>query len=136
MQENDLQGIRHTLAHLLACSVRNLFPGAKNTIGPAIEDGFYQDFDVSGVSEKDLPRIEKEMRKVLKTWGEFERREVTVEDALKEFEWNEYKSELIRDLARESKTISFYVIGGFVDLCKGGHANDARIIDPDAFKLT
>ena len=91
--------IRHTLAHLLAATMRELYPGAQNAIGPAIDDGFYQDFDLSSatdrdgkigvvISEKDFPKIEKKMREILKTWTEFTRSEVTLEEAKKEFSWN------------------------------------------------
>lgn len=131
-----LQHVRHTLAHVLAASVRELYPGAKNAIGPAIDDGFYQDFELpQPISENDLPKIEEKMREVLKTWGVFERREVTREEALREFAWNEYKCELIEEFATGGKKLTFYTSGGFVDLCKGGHVEDAREVDSRAFKL-
>lgn len=128
---------RHTLAHLLAASVRELYPGAKNAIGPAVDDGFYQDFDLpKPVSENDLPAVEKLMRKKLKEWKSFERREVSAEEAKKEFAWNEYKCELIDEFAKDAKTLTFYTVGGFVDLCKGGHAeNPAGDIAADSFIL-
>lgn len=133
-----LQGIRHTLAHLLAASVRQVFPGAKNAIGPAIENGFYQDFDLpQPISDKDLPKIEKKMRQLLTTWHDFVGREVTVEEAKKEFEWNEYKTELINEFSEGGKKLTFYTSGGFVDLCKGGHSSHPqKEVKPDAFKLT
>lgn len=135
---NELEGIRHSLAHLLAASVRELYSGAQNAIGPAIESGFYQDFGglAKPISEADLPAIEKKMREVLKKWSVFERREVTVDEARKEFSWNPYKLELIEELSKEGAPITFYTSGGFIDLCKGGHAQDVRDINPDAFKLT
>ncbi len=133
-----LEKKRHTLAHLLAASVRELFPGSQNSIGPAIENGFYQDFEVSGqISENDLPKIEQKMREILKTWTAFERKEVSKEEALDEFSWNAYKSELIEDFAKDGKTMTFYTVAGFVDLCKGGHSeNPSTEIAPDSFKLT
>ncbi len=121
--EEFLHNMRHTLAHLLAAAVRDLYPGAKNAIGPSIEHGFYQDFDLGGhkISDDDLPKIEQKMRELLKQWTAFERREVTSEEAKEEFAWNEYKTELIDEFAGEGKSLTFYTVGGFVDLCRGGH---------------
>jgi len=151
--EAHLEHIRHTLAHLTAAAVRALYPGAKNAIGPAIDNGFYQDFDTSAVkmagtegdakgpgitiSETDLPKIEKKMKELLKDWKSFERKEVTKDEALKEFAWNEYKTELINEFAEEGKNLTFYTVGGFIDLCKGGHAENPSVeIKPDSFKLS
>lgn len=136
--ENKIENIRHTLAHLLACSVRELYPGAKNAIGPSIDNGFYQDFDMGDhkISEEDFPKIEQKMREVLKTWTTSSHREVTAEEAKKEFAWNEYKCELIDDFAEGGKTITFYKLGDFDDLCKGGHSeNPEKDVDPRIFKL-
>ncbi len=136
---DHLQPIRHTLAHLLAASVIELYPGAQNAIGPAIDDGFYQDFYVPvAISDKDLAAIEKKMREKLKQWQKLktsEMRTVSVEQARKEFAWNQYKTELINDFSKESKDITFSLTGDFLDLCKGGHAQDLSEIKPDAFKL-
>src|SRR3990167_8297636 len=136
-KEANLDKLRHSLAHLLAASVRELYPGAQNAIGPAIDDGFYQDFDLPNqISDKDLPKIEKKMRELLKTWSAFERREVTPEEAKKEFAWNPYKVELIEEFAKEGKNLTFYTAGGFVDLCKGGHLEKPnKELPADAFKL-
>lgn len=138
MESNEnLPLIRHTLAHITAASVRALYPGAQNAIGPTIDNGFYQDFDLGEIklSDADLPKIEEKMREILKTWSVFEKREVTKEEALKEFEWNPYKKELIEEFSGEDKTLTFYTNGDFVDLCKGGHVENAREIIPEAFKL-
>ncbi len=134
----NLEHKRHTLAHLLAASVRELFPGSENSIGPAIESGFYQDFEIKGeVSDETLTMIEDKMRELLSQWKNFERKEVSKEEALAEFSWNKYKSELIEDFSAENKTLTFYTINGFVDLCRGGHSdNPAAEIAPDSFKLT
>ncbi|MBI5135661.1 threonine--tRNA ligase [Candidatus Uhrbacteria bacterium] len=136
---DHLQSIRHTLVHLLAASVIELYPGAQNAIGPAIEDGFYQDFYIPvAISDKDLEAIEKKMRGKLKVWQKLktsEMKTVTVEQARKEFSWNQYKSELINDFSKESKEITFSLTGDFLDLCKGGHAQDLSEIKLDAFKL-
>src|SRR3989344_3792191 len=110
MSEADhLSHIRHSLAHLLAASVRELFPGAKNAIGPAIDTGFYQDFELPHpISDKELTAIENKMREKVKGWKVFERKEVSPEEAKKEFGWNEYKTELIEEFSKEGKMLTFY----------------------------
>jgi len=134
---SHVEGVRHSLSHLLAAAVLELYPKAKNTTGPAIENGFYEDFDTpEPIPEEDLPKIEAHMRKLLKTWGKFERREVTADEARKEFSWNPYKLELIDDFSRDGKQLTFYTSGNFVDLCRGGHVDDAKEINPEAFVLT
>lgn len=134
---NSIEAVRHSLAHLLAYSVKQLYPGGQNAIGPAIEDGFYQDFEINGViSEDDLPKIEEKMKQVLKTWKSFERKEVSLNEALEIFANNIYKQELAREFAEGGKTLTVYTSGNFVDLCKGGHVEDIATIDPNAFKLT
>ena len=133
-----LEHVRHTLAHLLAAAVRELYPGAKNAIGPSIENGFYQDFDLGEhkISEEDFPKIEERMRKILKTWTTSSHRAVTPEEARKEYAWNEYKVELIDEFAQDSKMITFYTLGNFVDLCKGGHSeNPEKEVNTEAFTL-
>ncbi len=129
--------IRHTLAHLLVTAIKELYPGAKNAIGPAIDDGFYQDFDLpKAVSVEDFPKIEKKMREIIKTWDTFTGREVTLEEARAEFAWNEYKTELLEEFASEGKKLTFYTSGTLVDLCKGGHLEHPNKDLPiDAFKL-
>lgn len=126
--EDNLQQIRHSLAHLLAVSVKTLWPKAKNAIGPAIENGFYQDFDMGDVkiSEADFEKIEQKMHEILKTWGPFETKEVSVAQAKKDFKDNPYKLELIKDFAKEGKTITENNPGNFLDLCKGGHSKDPQ----------
>lgn len=129
MQSDDkLNNIRHSCAHLLAASVLELFPGAQNAIGPAIENGFYQDFDLGAIkiSEDDLPQIEKKMQELLASWGPFEVKEVSLEQARKDFAWNKYKLELIEEFAKEGKTITENNPGKFLDLCKGGHAENPK----------
>src|SRR5438045_2092222 len=128
-QKNDISAIRHSLAHLLAATVLEMYPGAKNAIGPAVENGFYQDFDMpSPISDEALPEIEARMRETLRTWRSFERKEVSVEEARQRFAWNPYKLELIEDLAREGKQLTFYKSGDFVDLCRGGHVDSGKEI--------
>ncbi len=131
-----LQHKRHTLAHLLAAAVMELYPDAKRAIGPAIDNGFYYDFEFSSpLSDEDLSKIQKTMRKMLNKWVEFERKEISAEEARELYKDNPYKLELIEEHAQEGLT--FYTCGGFTDLCRGGHAeHPSKEIDSDAFKLS
>ena len=134
-----LASTRHTLAHLLAAAIHELYPHAKATIGPAIDTGFYYDFDFSGgtvPNVDDLPNIQKKMVALLPAWKEFTRKEVTADEARKAFAGNQFKTELIDDLAKEGATITLYTSGGFTDLCRGGHAeHPSKEIDAGSFKL-
>lgn len=118
-----LNKLRHSAAHLLAAAVLRLWPDAKPTIGPAIEDGFYYDFDFgkTKISEADLSQIEKEMQKVVKNWEDFQRVEVSADEARKRYKDNQYKLELIDEFEEKGEVISLYKAGDFVDLCRGGH---------------
>jgi threonyl-tRNA synthetase len=132
----DLAPLRHSLAHLLAAAVMELWPDTKRTIGPAIEDGFYFDFEFSKpISDADLPKIEKQMRKILSTWSGFERHELTPAEAKKEYPGNQYKHELIDEFSGKGEKLSFYKSGDYWDLCRGGHAETMKGIDPESFKL-
>ncbi|MBV9349766.1 MAG: threonine--tRNA ligase [Patescibacteria group bacterium] len=135
--ETKLEHKRHTLAHLLAAAVMNLWPDTKRTIGPAIEDGFYFDFEFSKpISEKDFPAIEKEMRRLLPSWTSFTRSELSAEEAKKEYPDNPYKHELIEEFTKDGEKVSFYKSGDYWDLCRGGHAeNPAKEIQSDSWKL-
>jgi threonyl-tRNA synthetase len=136
-KEQSIDGIRHSLAHLLADTIKQMFPGSLNAIGPVIENGFYQDFEIKGkLSEEDLPKIEEAMRAKLKAWKGFSKKEVSLDEAKQVFGDNKYKIELAEEFAAGGKTLTIYTIGGFDDLCKGGHADDLSLIDPDGFKLT
>jgi threonyl-tRNA synthetase len=131
-----LDTLRHSAAHVMADAVKRLFPEAKITIGPAIETGFYYDFDVpKPFTDEDLKTIEGEMAKTIKANLPFEREEISREDALKLFdEMGEgYKRELIEALPAD-ETISLYKHGDFVDLCRGPHLERTGQIK--AFKLT
>jgi threonyl-tRNA synthetase len=136
MNNENLQNMRHSTAHLLAAAVLELYPEAKNAIGPSIENGFYQDFDFNEgkITEEDLPKIEEHMRKVLSGWDTFEIHEVSVKQAKNDFAWNPYKSELIEEFAKEGKLITETKQGTFLDLCKGGHSENPGK-DIGAFKL-
>lgn len=123
-----IEKIRHSLAHLLAAATKQLYKGAHNAIGPAIENGFYQDFDMGKfkISEEDFPKIEAKMHEILKTWHAFEVKEVSVATAKKHFKDNPYKLELIKEFSKEGKTITENDPGGFLDLCKGGHSENPQ----------
>src|ERR687888_1059709 len=126
--------LRHSTAHLLAEAVRRLYPGVKIAIGPPIENGFYYDFEFpEPISEADLERIEAEMRKEIAEGREWEREEVSREEARRRFEeeGEPYKVELV-DTA--DGQISFYTQGDFTDLCRGPHLQDSKPIK--ALKLT
>ena len=135
---NDKEGlrvIRHTASHVLAEAVKRLFPEAKVTIGPAIDDGFYYDFDAQPFSRDDLDKLEAEMKKIIKEGHELKLFTLPRQEAVQLMkEKNEpYKVELIEDLPEDAE-ISFYDQGGFVDLCAGPHLMSTKGIK--AFKLT
>ena len=123
-KEEDLEGKKaywHTTSHIMAQAVKRLFPEAKLAIGPAIENGFYYDFDVEKpFTDEDKANIETEMKKIIKENLEIERFSLPKQDALKLMENEPYKQELINDLA-EGEEISFYKQGDFTDLCAGPH---------------
>lgn len=117
-----LEKLRHSAAHLLAAAVMELWPDTKRTIGPAIENGFYFDFEFSKpISEADFPALELKMRQLKNTWKKFERFELDPEAAKKEYPGNQYKHELIDEFAAEGQTLTFYKSGEYWDLCRGGH---------------
>lgn len=135
---NDADGlrvIRHTASHILAQAVKNLFPEAKITIGPAIDDGFYYDFDTEPFSREDLDKLEAEMKKIIKQGHEITRFTLPREEAIRfmQEKGEPYKVELIEELP-EGSEISFYDQGGFVDLCAGPHLMTTKGVK--AFKLT
>lgn len=137
MDQEHLQHFRHSLAHLLAAAVMELWPDTKRTIGPAIENGFYFDFEFSHpISDADLPKIEERMRQILPTWHAFERHELSSEAAKREYPGNPYKHELIDEFSSEGQTLTFYKSGTYWDLCRGGHAEGISQVDPRCFKLT
>ena len=134
---NDKEGLkvlRHTTAHVLAEAVKRVFPEAKLTIGPSIENGYYYDFDHAPFSREDLDKLEAEMKKIIKEGNKLEKFTLPREEAIKFMEEkNEpYKVELIKDLP-EDAVISFYSQGEFVDLCAGPHLMSTKNIK--AFKL-
>ncbi|QQR76733.1 threonine--tRNA ligase [Candidatus Nomurabacteria bacterium] len=137
MNEEQLHPKRHTLAHLLGAAVLEIYPGSKLTLGPSIEDGFYYDIDVSGkISEGDLSKIEDKMRELLPTWTSFSHKKNTPEEAKNVFAGNEYKSELIDEIAAKGEDITLYTSGTFTDLCRGGHVENPSVdITEGSWKL-
>ncbi|MEA2211675.1 MAG: threonyl-tRNA synthetase [Solirubrobacteraceae bacterium] len=142
--DESLALIRHDTAHVLAAAVLDLYPGVKISIGPAIQDGFYYDFEFPpgvSISDADFARIEERMKAHIAADEPFVREEVAVEDALERFRTQDqpYKVELIEDLVRDAdpehplRTVSLYTNGPFTDLCRGPHAPSTKRIK--AFKL-
>ena len=160
MSEEELKSMRHSLAHIMAQAIQHLWPQAKFGVGPAIDNGFYYDIylDNGTISEADLPKIEEEMRKIVAADYPFERRDVSVEEAI---DWaisgnQSFKVELLNDLKRSGttvaselagekmgsvsdgdskvETVSLYSQGDYTDLCRGGHVDSTGKIG--AFKLT
>jgi threonyl-tRNA synthetase len=130
----DSQGLeimRHSAAHVMAQAILRLYPDAKLTIGPVVEDGFYYDIDMEPISEEAFARIEAEMKKIVKEKLTVERREVSKEEALAFYRNEPYKLEMINDL--DDGTISFYHQGEFTDLCRGPHVPHTGMVK--AFKL-
>jgi len=132
--------IRHSVAHVLAVAVLEMFPEAKLAIGPAIENGFYYDFNLPRtLIPEDLPLLEERMRAIIKSNVSFEKAEISVAEALEKFKsaQQEYKVELINDLVKGgSKNVTIYKSGSLVDLCAGPHLDSTGQIDPRAFALT
>ncbi len=133
--EENLQHIRHSLAHLLASAVMEQFPKTKLGIGPAIENGFYYDMELpKNFTPEALVKLESRMRELIKENQEFSGKKVSKLIAKRLFKNQPFKLDLIKDL--KEKTVGTYQNGAFLDLCKGGHVKNTKEIDPNAFKLT
>jgi threonyl-tRNA synthetase len=132
-KDNRLEIIRHSASHVMAEAVKSMFPEAKFAIGPAIENGFYYDFELPrSLTPDDLPVIEEKMAEIIKANTPFVKEEISKDDAKKLFADQPYKLELIEDL--EDGTVSIYRQGSFTDLCRGPHVESTGHIK--AFKLT
>ena len=133
--EEGKHAFRHTASHVLAQAVKHLYPDAKCTIGPSIENGFYYDFDMPSLSREDLDKIEAEMKKIVKKGDPITRFTLPRAEAIKfmEEKGEPYKVELINDLP-EDEEISFYEMGDFTDLCAGPHLMNSKYVK--FFKLT
>ncbi|MDO8558582.1 MAG: threonine--tRNA ligase [bacterium] len=157
MPEDKLHNIRHSFAHVLAVAVLKFFPEAKLGVGPVIENGCYYDFFLNrALTPDDLKNIEREMKKIIGRSLSFERQEMKSTEAKKFFEKQKqlFKIELVRDIERygttalediqrithedrltKETTVSLYKTGGFIDLCRGGHVENTKELNPDAFKV-
>ena len=147
-EASDLYRIRHSVAHIMAQAVLEMFPEAKYTIGPPIENGFYYDFDLPrALTPEDLAAIEKHMRQIIAGHYPFQRKVVSAEEARRIFKDQPYKLELIDGLEQsgfdeygnpleEKPEISIYTHDSFVDLCRGPHVEDTGKVNPSAVKLT
>lgn len=127
LNDTDLNTLNHSCAHVLAQAVKHLYPQAKFWVGPVVEEGFYYDIDLGDqtISDDDLPKIEKEMKKICKDGKRIVRHEVSKEEALEEFKDDEYKLDLINGL--EDGTITTYSQGDFTDLCRGPHVETVKL---------
>ena len=147
-EESQLYKLRHSLAHIMAQAVLEMFPDGKLTIGPPVENGFYYDFDLPrNLTPQDLEQIEKRMRQIIEAGYEFKKTVISAAEAKKIFADQPYKLELIEGLEKggldeygnplnEKPEISIYQHDTFVDLCRGPHVTNTKEINPHAFKLT
>ena len=140
-QTKEIENIRHSFAHLLNVAVRKFYPKAQPAIGPAIENGFYQDFGNVDISKKDLPKIEKEMRAIAKQNLAFKKELWPVKKAVSFYqkEKQPFKVSIAKDLAKEKKLTKLGIVRTgdmLVDLCRGGHVKNTSELPLDAFKLT
>lgn len=126
-EDKELNIINHSCAHLLAQAVKHLYPDAKFWVGPVVEEGFYYDIDLGNkvLTEEDLPKIEKEMKKIAKDGKRIIRHELTKEEALEKFQADPYKIDLINNMP-DSEVISCYTQGDFTDLCRGPHIETVK----------
>jgi threonyl-tRNA synthetase len=138
MKKTDIKKeeiIRHSLSHIMAHAVQELYPGTKFGIGPAIENGFYYDFEFKKpLTNEDLPKIEKKMKELIEEEILFKKKLISKKEAKKLFKDQDYKLELIKEL--EELKVSIYESGKFIDLCKGPHVKSTKEIPLDSFKLT
>ena len=127
-ENEDLSKLNHSCAHLLAQAVKHLYPNAKFWVGPVIEEGFYYDIDLGDevIKEEDLPKIEKEMKKIAKDGKRIVRNEISKEEALEKFKDDLYKIDLISRMDEKEQVISCYTQGDFTDLCRGPHVDTVK----------
>ena len=130
-----IETIRHSLAHILAYAVQEMYPGTKFGIGPAIENGFYYDVSAEALAEADLPKIEAKMKEIIKKDISFKKKVVSKKEAKEIFKNQPYKLELIEEITGV-RPLQIYQSGDFVDLCQGPHVKSTKEINPQAFKLT
>ena len=131
-----IETVRHSLAHVLAAAVQKLYPDVKFAGGPAIENGFYYDFDTEHrFSEEDFEKIEHEMRELIKSNGRFEQRNVSLAEAKDIFAAQPYKMEWLNEYDAAGENLSIYKFRDFVDLCRGPHVESSKELPRDAFKI-
>jgi len=130
----NIETTRHSLSHILAFAVKELYPKVKFGIGPSIENGFYYDFDNIKISDKDLKKIEKKMKELIRKNIVFKKKKISKSEANRLFKGQSHKLELIKEI--KEKQVSIYQLGDFIDLCKGPHIKSSREIKPDTFRLT
>lgn len=137
-KEEKLEKIRHSLSHLMSMAVQEMFPDVGLGVGPVIENGFYQDYDLpEAVTPEILPKLEKRIRELIKENIKFEQHDVDFDEALEFYKKDPYKTELIEELKKNGESkVSFYKSGNFDNLCAGPHVDATEEIDPEAFKLT
>lgn len=140
MENNNLEILRHSMSHVMATAIKELWPEAKFAIGPSIENGFYYDIDFGDekIGEDALKDIEKKMKHIIKQNIKFEQSELNIADAIKKEKeaGQDYKVELIEDLEKEGESkVSYYKLGNFEDLCRGPHLESSGKLNKDAFKL-
>ncbi len=136
--ENKIESIRHSLSHLMSMAVQEIYPKVGLGVGPAIENGFYQDYDLpEAITPEILPKLEKRMKELIKENIKFEQHNVDFKKAYEFYKHDPYKTGFIDDLKTAGeKKVSFYKSGWFDNLCAGPHVKSTKEINPDAFKLT
>lgn len=131
-----IETIRHSLAHVMAAAVQKLYPDVKFAGGPAIENGFYYDFDTEHrFSEEDFEKIEHEMHALIKSNGRFEQRNVSLDEAKQLFADQPYKMEWLNEYNAAGEALSIYTFRDFTDLCRGPHVESSKDLPRDAFKI-
>lgn len=127
-EHEELAMMNHSCAHMMAQAVKRLYPEAKFWVGPVISEGFYYDIDLGEkvIKEEDLPKIEKEMKRIAKDGKRITRKEISKEEAMEMFKDDPYKMDLIKDL--EEGTITCYQQGEFIDLCRGPHVETVKLL--------
>ena len=135
-KQEEIQKARHSLAHILAKALTSLYPKTKLTIGPSIDDGFYYDIDLDiNLTPDHFPEIEKKMKEIINKGEDFTRKVVSKEEALKLFEGNEYKTEIINELPENEEVSLYYTGDDFFDLCRGPHVESAKKLQNYAYKI-
>ena len=129
-ENKELNTLNHSCAHLMAQAVKHLYPDAKFWVGPVIEEGFYYDIDLGDITltDEDLPKIEKEMKKLSKDGKRIVREEITKKQALEKFKDDPYKIDLISRMDEDNTIISMYTQGDFTDLCRGPHVDNVKLL--------